>query len=632
MKKVYKALLGLFLLLGIISFSANVQAQMYSLSTVSNPSVGGYASPGGGYYSSGQQVTVIAIPVNGYVFAGWTGSVTSYMNPVTITMNSNKTLIANFVLMYNLTVNSNPSNGGYVSGAGTGQFPAGQPITVYAVPSSGYHFVEWSGAASGWINPTTFTMNSNLTITANFEPNFPTPIEVSAGLHHALLLKSNGTLWAWGSNQYGEIGNNSTDPSYSPVQILPGTLWKEISASRWYSSMAIKSDGTLWAWGNNDYGKLGIGSTMPKNIPTQIGSETNWAKISAGNTHCLAIKADGSLYAWGYDSFGELGDGLSQTEYHSPKRIGNKNNWIYVSAGSQHSMGIQSDGTLWAWGANVNGELGLDDTDNRFEPTQVGTDKDWKQVCIGLFHTLAIKKDGSLWAWGDNQYGKLGNGGTDPSHVPIRIGLENDWKQVSCMNGKVSLALKNNGTVWGWGLNQNGEIGDGSTDVKYFPTPAIGATNESAISSGGSFSLAVGDNNYLCGTGYNVYGELGNSTTDPQIVYNCIPFPVSLRSAHSISRAQESKTIDPSKSTLSQNYPNPTQGSTTIEYYLTNDVANAKMVLYSFTGTIVKEYALNGKGKSSIDIDLANFPAGIYSYALFVNGSKADVRKLLLVK
>jgi uncharacterized repeat protein (TIGR02543 family) len=633
MKKIYKILVSLFLLLGIVSYSANLQAQTYySLNTSSSPSSAGYASPGGGYYPAGQQVTVTAIPVNGYTFAGWTGSVNSNMNPVTITMNSNKTLIANFVSLsfYNLTVNTVPSNGGYFSGAGTGQFPAGQPMTMYAIPFPGYRFVSWTGSVNSTANPLTFTMNSNMTITVNFEAY---PIKISAGTENSLIIKSDGTLFACGGNKFGEIGDGTTTMRPFPVQIGNEKVWKDISAGSFFSCFAIKSNGTLWAWGCNRNGALGDGTTIDRYSPVQIGTDANWAKISAGHLHSLALKTDGSLYAWGYNCMGALGDS-SENDSYSPIRIGTENNWKYISAGTYHSMAIKTDGTLWAWGANGSGELGIEYVGGWYiEPVQVGTDNDWKQVCISDGHTLAIKNNGTLWSWGLNENGQIGDGTTIERHTPIQIGTDNDWMQVSSNRFSTSMALKTNGTIWGWGNNHYGELGDGTTTERHIPTQALGITNKIMISSGDGFSIAIGNENSLCGSGNSGWGELGDgAVVTYRQTFNCASLPSTLKSSPSEYNIQNSIQLSNSKSTLSQNYPNPTYGSATIDYYLDDDATNAKIVLYNFTGSIVKEYILSGKGKSTLNVDMGNLSAGIYSYALFVNGSKVGVKKLLLTK
>jgi C1A family cysteine protease len=193
-------------------------------------------------------------------------------------------------------------------------------------------------------------------------------------------------------------------------------------AAGYRHTLAIKSDGSLWAWGSNDFGQLGDGTNTDRNAPVQVGTAKDWAAVSAGETHTVALKADGSLWAWGSnDHGGQLGDG-TDTNRNIPVRVGNAADWAAVSAGWGHTVALKTDGSLWAWGLNSSGQLGDDTDTNRNVPVRVGNAADWTAVLAGGYHNLALKADGSLWAWGYNGYGQLGDGTNTSKNIPVHVG------------------------------------------------------------------------------------------------------------------------------------------------------------------------------------------------------------------
>ena len=174
-----------------------------------------------------------------------------------------------------------------------------------------------------------------------------------------------------------------------------------------YNTFVIKSDHTLWAWGSNLFGCLGDGTGQDKNVPTQIGSDTNWALISSSGTHTVAIKTDGTLWTWGDNQYGQLGDGTSGYLSNGltnrklvPEQIGTDIDWTDVTAGGECTLAIKKDGSLWAWGADINGQLGDGNYGDQYDknvPTRVGTGNDWVHIAA-YYCVLAIKKDGTLWS------------------------------------------------------------------------------------------------------------------------------------------------------------------------------------------------------------------------------------------
>ena len=167
-----------------------------------------------------------------------------------------------------------------------------------------------------------------------------------------LCVKSNGTLWAWGRNDVGQLGINNTTNISSPTQVGTDTNWLKASTQYGMSrrcSAAIKSDGSLWTWGQNTYGELGIGNTIDKSSPVQVGTDTNWNKVSSGGVNTIAIKTDGTLWVWGNNTYGQLGLG-NTTGYSSPKQVGALTNWLTASAGAYFIASLKTNNSLWTWG------------------------------------------------------------------------------------------------------------------------------------------------------------------------------------------------------------------------------------------------------------------------------------------
>lgn len=298
---------------------------------------------------------------------------------------------------------------------------------------------------------------------------------IAVGGSHTVALKNDSSLWAWGYNIYGELGNGTFDygtENYIPTQIVTANDWKYIAAGA-YHTLAIKNDGSLWAWGLNNFGQLGDGTSgigNDKNIPTKIGSDT-WQFIIAGTYHSIAIKTDGTLWAWGYNMEGQLGDGTLISK-NIPTQIGIATNWLSVSTSNNHNAAIKADGTLWTWGQHDWGKLGdgtyINPT-NPVPPTQIGTDTNWKSVSAGGEHTVAIKTDGTLWAWGYNSDGEYGNGKYGFNYfTPTQIGSATNWE--SAIAGYAhTLFIKTDGTLWATGANSLGQLGDGTFNRRNTP-------------------------------------------------------------------------------------------------------------------------------------------------------------------
>ena len=323
------------------------------------------------------------------------------------------------------------------------------------------------------------------------------------------------TLYAWGSGANGRLGDGTVVSRSSPVAVIGGfTDWIQVSAGISHS-LGLRANGTAWAWGNGGNGRLGDGTAVTKSSPVSVvGGYTDWIQVNGGDSHSLGLRANGTAWAWGFNTSGELGDGTAVTKSSPVSVIGGYTDWIQVSGGDSYNLGLRADGTAWAWGSGASGQLGDDTAVNKSSPVSVvGGFTDWIQVSAGDFHSLGLRANGTAWAWGNGGNGRLGDDTAVTKSSPVSvIGGFTDWIQVSA-SGAYSLGLRANGTAWAWGSNGSGQLGDDTVVTKSSPVSVVGGfTDWIQVNGGSNHSLGLRANGTAWAWGAGSLGRLGDDT------------------------------------------------------------------------------------------------------------------------
>lgn len=299
-------------------------------------------------------------------------------------------------------------------------------------------------------------------------------VAVSAGEFHSLALKSNGSMLAWGGDDNGQLGDDSlsTASKPTPVPVSGATGIVAISAG-FYHSLALKSDGTVLAWGSDEYGQIGDNSTLAdKREPSDVEGLTNIVAISAGAYHSLALKSDGTVLAWGGDLFGQLGDDTTLKQQPTPVAVANLSQIVAISAGGYHNLAVKSDGTVFAWGNNQYAQLGDDTTIDQPTPIVIPGATGIVAVSGNEYHSLSLKSDGTMLAWGSNGWGQLGDGTQVSRATPVAVSVATGIVAISAGEFH-SLALKSDGTMLAWGIDNSYQLGDNAASLEKFTPTAV---------------------------------------------------------------------------------------------------------------------------------------------------------------
>lgn len=363
---------------------------------------------------------------------------------------------------------------------------------------------------------------------------------LAAGRYHALLVRADGSVWSWGGNPNGQLGIGSADNNVhsTPTQVqgLTGTFVSVAGCET--SSLALRSDGTVWGWGSNAWGQLGDGTYTQRTTPVQVtglpaGNPVVAISMGALGAHALALLSNGDVYSWGWNGYGQLGRDTAMTTQTTPVQVqvktadgsaANLTNVVAIAAGSAFSLAVRSDGTLWSWGRNDLGQLGDGTTVNHTKAAQVvlpatsvvtGQPVTAVDVAAGASFGLVRLSDGTVYAFGQNGWGQLGIGTTVDSWTPRRTGSLTGITRIAA-GSQHGMAVDASGGLWTWGGAVTGALGWGPTNVWGQSTPGqVSGISGSRVAGGGEFSLAIDTTGSVWAWGYNNYGQTGRSTSAP---------------------------------------------------------------------------------------------------------------------
>jgi autotransporter-associated beta strand protein len=504
----------------------------------------------------------IACPITG----GASGSNLYTNGPGIINFNNTCNYLGSLQNAANLTISKNLGN----SNSFVKNFSSSTSLSLFGIKSDGTLWA-WGDNTYGQLGDGTTTYRPN-PVQIGIATNWLT---IACGSAHTFGTQADSTVWGWGLNTNGQLGNGTNTSSLVPIKTSSFTL-TSISCGAFHSSAIVS--GVLYSWGLNSSGQLGDGTTVDKNTPVQESTATStWTKVACGNSYTVGIRADGSIWAWGLNDNGQLGDNTLVNKSVPTREYTASTLWTQVACGVNHTMAKRSTGALYAWGNNTNGQLGDGTLVNKSVPTrEVTASLVWNNLSCGESHSVATRNDNSLWAWGTNINGQLGNGTLLPAQQisPIQIGTITAWSNIACgpihtmatmtentnyistyvwgsaknttaslypkytfnslqpskirnlpvTNAVISTGVANHflsiladGTLWAWGNNSTGQLGNGTIINSLYPVQ-IGTAAWKKAATGNNFSLGIQSDNTLWAWGNNSNGQFGNGGTTSQLI------------------------------------------------------------------------------------------------------------------
>ena len=354
--------------------------------------------------------------------------------------------------------------------------------------------------------PTTVPMTGSVSVVVT---TAAVSTAVTAGGQTSCATHNDGTLWCWGRNNFGQLGDGTTTPRPTPAPVGTFVDWKQVSASG-STACGVRADSTLWCWGLNNFGQLGVAGPS-RSTPVQVGTNATWTSVSTSWFHTCATRSNGTLWCWGANRHGELGLGGINRGYVLPHKVGSVATWASVTSGGFHTCATRTDGTAWCWGQNIFGQLGNAKPAIQPNPVQVGLLTDWKQLSASWAHTCGLTMVGQLRCWGSNSSGQVGDGTLTTQLAPVPVASDRTWTSISTAESS-TCAIDAAGGAWCWGANHYGQLGNGQTTTSLVPSPVPSDRPWESLTAGWWHGCGVRQGGEAVCWGNNEWGQLGDAT------------------------------------------------------------------------------------------------------------------------